>query len=62
MAKKVKENVVYCDDCQLRGIDGGPSPVMVCEHPEATDMGYIISCDSGSKHRISTRCPKLREN
>lgn len=60
MGKKSEESIACCDDCELRGIDGGPGPVMVCNHPEATDRGYIINWDKASKCRISTRCPKLR--
>lgn len=62
MAKENKENIAHCDDCPLRGIDGGPSPVMVCEHREAADMGHIISWDDDVEHRISKQCPKLRRN
>lgn len=58
MVKKDKENIACCDDCKLRGIDGGPGSAMVCDHPEADDMGYIISWDNDIEHRISTRCPK----
>lgn len=62
MAKKNKENVACCDECPLRGIDGGPGPVMVCDHPEAEDMGYIISWDENAENRISKKCPKLKRS
>jgi len=56
-----KENTACCDNCPLRGIDGGPSPVMTCEHPGATDMGYIISWNRDSTSRFSKKCPKQEE-
>lgn len=56
--KKRKKATVYCDNCPLRGIDGGPGPVMVCEHPNAPDMGYIIQWDDKREHRVpSKKCP-----
>ncbi len=59
MSKKKK---VICDNCNHRGIDGGPSPAMVCEHPDVPDStwGYIIKWDERYKHRISYQCPKLK--
>lgn len=47
-----------CDKCPLRGIDGGPGPVMVCEHPDAEDTGYIIHWNDDYTHRVSDKCPK----
>ncbi len=46
-----------CDDCPHRGIDGGPGPVMVCDHPGADSMGYIISWNPERTTRQSDRCP-----
>lgn len=46
-----------CDGCNFKGIDGGPGSVMVCNHPKADDMGYIIHWDEDKKHTISDRCP-----
>lgn len=37
------------NQCPYFGIDGGPGPVMVCDHPEAPSP-YIVShpeCDDG---------------
>ena len=45
-----------CEECPYRGIDGGPGPVMTCNHPAAEDYGYIISWVDGE--RQSDRCPK----
>ena len=47
-------------ECPYFGIDGGPGPVMVCNHPNAEDNGLIIShpeCDNG----FPLRCPLLKE-
>lgn len=44
-----------CGECRHRGSDGGPGPVMVCEHPAAPDSGYIIAWEGGE--RVSYRCP-----
>ena len=43
-------------NCEYFGIDGGPGPVMVCNHPDAEDC-YIIShaeCTKG----FPIKCPK----
>ena len=45
-------------DCPHFGIDGGPGPVMVCDHPDAPERGYIIShpeCEQG----FPPKCPEL---
>ena len=65
--KKIKVNVTKeierCVDCPFHGIDGGPSPVMMCFHPSATtlELAYIIhspECNNG----FPERCPLLKEN
>jgi hypothetical protein len=41
--------------------DGGPGPVMVCNHPKAEDSGYIIDhpdCDNG----FPKKCPLLKNS
>jgi hypothetical protein len=54
-----EENTVCCDDCSLRGTDGcWPGTAMACKHPNAEDMGYIISWNKGCTGRFSTKCPK----
>jgi len=58
---RVEGDLAYCEECPFRGIDGGPSPAMVCEHPNATDTGYIISWDDKAENRISKKCPILGE-
>jgi len=42
-SKETKEVFGFCEDCMYRGIDGGPGAVMICKHPSAPGMGYIIS-------------------
>ena len=50
-------------ECPHFGIDGGPGPVMVCQHPFFNGKGYegcIIShpeCDEG----FPKDCPLLKE-
>jgi len=46
-----------CGKCKYRDIDGGPSPAMTCEHPDAPDHGYIVKWDDDHRHRGSYRCP-----
>jgi hypothetical protein len=46
-----------CEGCPYRGIDGGPSPAMVCNHPDAEDIGYIISWNVDCTKRGSDKCP-----
>ncbi len=46
--------------CPHFGLDGGPGAAMVCNHPKAPDMGYIIShpeCDNG----FPPLCPLVKE-
>jgi hypothetical protein len=56
-----RADTAFCDGCGYFGIDGGPSPVMVCGHPRASTYGYIIHWDSERKNRTSTECPKKRD-
>ena len=57
----VMSYIVYCDNCPYRGIDPlGPGAMMICEHPDAIDGGYI-HWDTLSRHRVSTICPKITE-
>ena len=42
-------------ECPYFGVEGGPGPIMVCNHPKADNL-YIIShpeCDSG----FPDQCP-----
>lgn len=53
-------DVPCCSGCPCHDIDGGPGPVMVCNHPRAPDHGYIIShpeCDTG----FPQKCPFREE-
>ncbi len=43
MKVKFEKNIERCRDCPHFGIDGGPSPIMVCNHSKAPNQGYIIS-------------------
>ena len=56
----IKE-IKYCwRQCPYYGIDGGPGPVMTCEHPEAPQSGYIIShpeCTEG----FPELCPLVKQ-
>ena len=51
-------------ECPYFGLDGGPGPAMVCNHPSFNDEPYagcIIShpdCDDG----FPDKCPLLKEN
>ena len=54
---EIEVEVGKCEDCHFRGIDGGPGPVMVCEHPDATGLGYIISWNNERTRRFSDECP-----
>jgi hypothetical protein len=49
-------------ECPHFGLDGGPSPTMICNHPSFTGYeGCIIShpdCDEG----FPKACPLLQEN
>ena len=49
--------VKSCSVCPMRGIDGGPSPAVCCNHPDAPDRGYIIGrCVEG----FPQLCPLLK--
>lgn len=51
---------VDCGSCFFRGIDGGPGPVMVCNHPRQTkDMGYVVSWNDARTKRLAKKedCP-----
>ena len=48
---------VCCDSCRMLDIDGGPSPVMCCNHHRAKRSGYIISWSEDRKRRVSGNCP-----
>ena len=58
---KVQDNNVYtlCDNCKFRGIDGGPSPAMVCNKSNDDTWGHIISWKTfgNVQHRVSLKCP-----
>ena len=45
-----------CENCDHRGIDGGPSPVMVC-NISSEDLGYIISWVDGKRTPKEGSCP-----
>lgn len=47
-----------CERCPHRGIDGGPSPEMVCEAQGAPSMGFIIQWEGNE--RVSYLCPLER--
>jgi hypothetical protein len=53
----MESKIGKCDECEYRGIDGGPSPAMVCEHPNADGMGYIIEWNDKRTERFSNDCP-----
>lgn len=58
MKVTLEKEVRFCRECPYFGMDGGPGPVMVCEHPKAPDQGYIIShpvCDTG----FPEKCPLM---
>jgi hypothetical protein len=47
-----------CENCSYRGIDGGPGPVMVCNHPQQTaDYGAAISWKTDPKDGQRKRTP-----
>jgi len=62
MKVTLTKNIERCyHECPYFELDGGPSPVMVCDHPKAPDSGYIIShpqCMNG----FPEKCPLVRES
>ena len=56
-----KTKIDHCyHTCPHFSLDGGPSPAMMCGHPDAQDNGYIIShpeCDQG----FPPKCPLLND-
>lgn len=61
MKVRFEKEINYCyHNCPYFGLDGGPSPVMVCNHPKTEDDRYIIShpeCDTG----FPAKCPLRNE-
>lgn len=61
VTKLIVKDISRCyHECPYFRLDGGPGPVMTCEHPQA-DSIYIIShpeCDTG----FPARCPLLRSD
>jgi len=56
-SKKIKE---CYHECPYFEIDGGPGPVMICNHPEVKNNGLMIrhpECDNG----FPPGCPLLKE-
>jgi hypothetical protein len=55
--RTIKKDITRCyHECPFFSTEGGPSPVMVCEHPDAPDEGVIIShpkCREG----FPDKCP-----
>lgn len=49
------KRTTFCGNCPYRGIDGGPSPIMVCNAPGAPNGGYIIEMEAGEA--VSYQCP-----
>jgi len=48
-----------CETCHYRGIDGGPSPFMVCNHTDAPMQGSIVHWED--MERVSYQCPMKKE-
>ena len=42
MKIEIDVEIGVCDDCYFRGIDGGPSPAMVCNHSDAKSNNHHI--------------------
>jgi len=62
MKIEIDVEIGVCDDCYFRGIDGGPSPAMVCNHSDAKSSGYIISWSNDYSKRVSNNCPLDERN
>jgi hypothetical protein len=56
-------DLVDCENCSHRGIDGGPSPVMVCNHPDnkTCEQAYIISWRDDKRTAPRDKCPAVRD-
>jgi len=61
VTRTITKEISKCyHQCPYFELEGGPGPVMVCEHPEAENTGYIIShpeCDNG----FPKECPLMKE-
>jgi hypothetical protein len=66
VTKTITKDISKCyHECPHFGLDGGPSPAMICEHPYFDNKdcyaGMIIShpqCTEG----FPPKCPLLKEN
>ena len=62
MKIEIDVEIGVCDNCYFRGIDGAPGSVMVCNHNDVKEGGYIISWDKTFTSRISNNCPLDEKN
>jgi len=61
VTKLITKNITRCyHQCPYFALDGGPGPVMCCDHPKAEHWGIIShpDCDNG----FPKKCPLLRES
>ena len=59
MKKQVIDSCYHA--CPFFGLDGGPGPVMYCQHPSFTDYeGFIIN-QSNCHGRVPDECPLRKE-
>ena len=62
MKVTITKTITQCyHECPYFELDGGPSPVMICGHPEVSDGGYIIShpgCIGGFPKKCPLRSKK----
>ena len=59
---EIEVKVGKCDDCYFRVTEGGSGPMMVCNHHNALDGGYIISWKKDYSERCSNKCPLKVQN